>query len=168
MLPFVATIAVVSSSPALASVLAAAMRHRNSWRVRSFTTLRELGTYMRIAPVAVIVSDYALSDGTLADFALSIRQGDLVADGDLAIIALARSITPAMRRECLASGIDELIVKPMSPAYIEERVEARLSDRRHRRPVPAAPGNLEAPGSNVISFAAHRAARAAAATPTRL
>ena len=158
-----ATIAVVSSSPALASILAAAMRHRNSWHVRSFTSLRELGTYMRIAPVAVIVSDYELADGTISDFASSIRQGDLAAPDGLSIIALARAITADLRRECLASSVDELIVKPMSPAYIEERVEARLRAQGHpRMPESEAPEIAGWRGSNVISFAAHRAAREAA------
>lgn len=156
----VATIAVVSSSPALASVLAAAMRHRSGWRVRCFASLRELGTYMRIAPVAVIVSDYDLSDGSIADFAFMIREGDFVVDAGLAIIAMARAITPDMRRECRASGIDELIVKPMSPAYIEERVEARLrAQEPERRGGPEVSIAPEWHGGNVISFAAQRAAR---------
>ena len=147
MLP-VPTIAVLSNSPALASVLGATLRRGHGWRVREFCDHR----------------------------ALSIRNGDDLASRHVQIIALSRTVDSEMRRRCVQAGIDEVIVKPMSPVYLEERIAARLAngtggyvsaepyyvgpDRRNRialddtRVIP-----VERRGENIVSFLAHKAMR---------
>ena len=42
------------------------------------------------------------------------------------VIALAGTITENMKQASIASGIDEVILKPMSPKYLLERVLSRL------------------------------------------
>ncbi|AEQ50654.1 response regulator [Pelagibacterium halotolerans] len=175
MLP-VPTIAVLSNSPALASVLGATLRRGHRWRVREFCDHRALGDYMRIAKLALLVTDYELDRVTAAEVALSIRNSDDLASRHVQIIALSRTVDSEMRRQCVQAGIDEVIVKPMSPIYLEERIAARLAkgtgayvsaepfyvgpERRNRialddtRVVP-----VERRGENIVSFLAHKAMR---------
>ncbi|MCD7059414.1 response regulator [Pelagibacterium xiamenense] len=178
----VPTIAVLSSSPALASILGATLRSRRDWRVREFRDARSLNAYMRIAPVAMLVSDFTLEDGSLTSLAHSIRNDEMVISKHVQIIAMSRTISPGMRRDCVAAGIDEVIVKPMSPIYLKERIGARIANGpadhitvkgaytgperrgriplRDRRDLP-----FERRGDNVVSLAAHRAQRQIEARP---
>lgn len=170
------TIAVLSTSPALASILGATLRRGHNWRVREFRDARALSAYMRIAPVAVLVADYALESATAADIALELRSDEMVVSRHVQIIALSKQVDLAMRQRCVRAGIDEVIVKPMSPLYLEERVTARLRrpphdhiacgpayagpERRGRiqvedaRPIPV---ERRGEGANVVSFLAHKA-----------
>ncbi|WP_404405589.1 response regulator [Pelagibacterium halotolerans] len=172
----VPTVAVLSSSPALVSILGATLRSRRDWRVREFRDARSLNAYMRIAPVAMLVSDFTFEDGNLATLAQAIRNDEMVISKHVQIIALSRTVSPRMRRECVTAGIDEVIVKPMSPIYLKERIGARIAkgptdhivvkdsyfgpERRGRIPmrdhreIP-----VERRGDNVVSFAAHRVQR---------
>ena len=90
---------------------------------------------------------------------LAVRPGE--------IIALAGAINPDTKAASIASGIDEVIVKPMSPKYLLERVLSRVGqaapqlspgayygpERRSRLP-PARPAgphvNYAGRGDNVI------------------
>jgi DNA-binding response OmpR family regulator len=69
---------------------------------------------------------------------------------DVPVIALTRSITPPMRHQAISAGIDEVIIKPMSPRHLLGRIQARLRhrsivgvlggyrgpERRNRAPMP--------------------------------
>lgn len=172
----VPTIAVLADSPALASVLAATLRRKRDWRVREFRHLSALDDYIHIAPLTLLVTDFQLGHTTAADFARTIRNDETVASRSMQIIALSRTISPQMRRQCVEAGIDEVIVKPMSPLYLEERVAARIAsgptnyvtastgylgpDRRNRIPLADARMNhIERRGENIVSFFAHKSIR---------
>lgn len=172
------TIAVLSTSPALASILGATLRQGRDWRVREFGDARSVLAYMRISPVAILVTDYRLENETAADMALALRSDPLVVSRHVQIIALSRHVNLAMRQRCVQAGIDEVIMKPMSPLYLEERIAARLKavprdhiscgpayagpERRGRvvldddRPIPV---ERRGDGTNVVSFLAHKAVR---------
>lgn len=179
---FVPTIAVLSSSPALVSILGATLRSRADWRVREFRDPASLNAYMRIAPVAMLVADYRFEDGDLTMLARTIREDPMVISKHVQIIAMSRTISPGMRRACVAAGIDEVIVKPMSPLYLKERIGARIArgpvdhiivkntyvgpERRNR--IPLRDGRdiaLERRGDNVVSLHAHKAQRDLEMTP---
>lgn len=174
--PLTPTIAVLSTSPALASILGAALRQSAPWRVREFRDPRALNAYMRIAPVNLLVCDYQLGASTAADIASAIRCDPQIASRNLQIVAMSRTVDQAMRRDCVSAGIDEVIVKPMSPLYLHERVSARLAappsdhiitdgayagpERRNRIPLEdPRPLAIERRHDNVVSFAAHKAIR---------
>lgn len=169
-MPLLPTVAVLSHSPALTAVLAATLRRKRRWRVREFATRQALIDYMAVAPIALLVADFDLEDGTAAELAGAIRSGQTMAvSPDLPIIALARRLGPEIRRGCVRFGIDEIVVKPMSPLYLEERVEARLEqgtanyvnakpayfgpERRNRVFIPdSRPVPTERRGDNIIAF----------------
>jgi DNA-binding response OmpR family regulator len=56
---------------------------------------------------------------------------------DFQIIALARTISLDTKPTSIRAGIDEVIVKPMSPRYLHERILSRL--RHPDVPTIAAP-----------------------------
>lgn len=172
----VPTIAVLSSSPALSSVLGATLRRGRRWRVREFGDSRALRDYLRIAPLALLITDYDLDRTDAAAVALAIRGDAELVSRHIHIIAMSRTVNPEMRRKCVQAGIDEVIVKPMSPLYLEERIEARLTtgttgyvtalpgyigpERRNRIALPDVRTiPVERRGENVVSFLAHRALR---------
>ena len=121
------TVAVCTASPALTAILSAVLAAKVGLRVRQFESKAGLTTYMQLAPVALLVCD--IED---ADMVAEIRHDKTLADRSLEVIALARAITRKERQQAVDSGIDEIIVKPMSPAYLMERVLDRLVRRSER------------------------------------
>jgi two-component system phosphate regulon response regulator PhoB len=115
-----------------------------SLRVRPFESLVALTTYMRLAPADIVVLD--LDDAEAV--ATVLRQDRAIAARDLQIIALTSAVTPDGR----PNAIDELIIKPMSPRYLVERVLARLAIARRpeRRSRGAYRRDWSAFGDNIV------------------
>jgi two-component system, OmpR family, phosphate regulon response regulator PhoB len=121
------TVAVCTASPALTAILSAVLAAKVGLRVRQFESKAGLTTYMQLAPVALLVCD--IED---ADMVAGIRRDEKLAGHNLEVVALTRSLTRKERQQAVVSGIDEVIVKPMSPAYLLERVLDRLERRADR------------------------------------
>lgn len=125
----VRTIAVLVANPALSSILSMVLASVPSFRVRPFESELALVTYMRLAPVDVVVTDFD-SAGARADrVTRDLRADAAIPYRDYQVIALASTVSPETKELCIASGIDEIIVKPMSPKYLLERVQSRLARR---------------------------------------
>jgi DNA-binding response OmpR family regulator len=140
-------VAVMAANPALSSILAVVLAASPGIRVRSFQSVAELTTYMHLAPVDVAVLDFEHAEAPADRVSFDLRHDNDHVEHDFSVIALTRRVSAATRRVAVASGIDEVIVKPMSPRYLLERVEARL--RRHiAAPMPAAAVVLRA--DNVV------------------
>ena len=144
-------VAVLVTNPALSSILSMVLASSPRLRVRPFESLVALETYMRLAPVDLIVADFD-SDTAPADRVA--RALDDAARRWIQFIALAGTVTPEIKRTSIGAGIDEIIVKPMSPKYLLERVLSRL-DRRAARPSAPRPAFVPR-GDNVIPLFAHR------------
>jgi DNA-binding response OmpR family regulator len=121
------TVAVCTASPALTAILSAVLAAKVGLRVRQFESTAGLTTYMQLAPVALLVCD--IED---ADMVAGIRRDEKLAGRGLEVIALTRALTRKERQQAVVSGIDEVILKPMSPAYLLERVLDRLAHRAER------------------------------------
>ena len=121
------TVAVCTASPALTAILAAVLAGKVGLRVRQFESKTGLTTYMQLAPVALLVCD--IEDAAMV---AGLRRDRSLADRDLEVIALSRTLTRNERQLAVSSGIDEVILKPMSPAYLLERVMQRLDQRAAR------------------------------------
>ncbi|HWA19970.1 MAG TPA: hypothetical protein VG757_13330 [Devosia sp.] len=123
------TVAVLVANPALSSILSMTLAGAPSLRVRPFESQLALTTYLRLAPVDLIVADFdsetaradRLVEGLHADAKLERR--------DFQVIALASSLAIEDKAASMHAGIDEIIMKPMSPKYLVERVLARLARR---------------------------------------
>jgi len=129
-------IAVLAANPALSSLLTMVLAGDSRLRVREFESEIALRAYIRIAPVDMLVCDFDRADLDLAGFIASLRTDPATVDPHFRAIALTRAITPSMRHEIVACGIDEVIVKPMSPRHLLQRVTARLRDDRPHIAVP--------------------------------
>lgn len=126
------TVAVCTASPALTAILSAVLAGKTGLRIRQFESKAGLTTYMQLAPVALLVCD--IED---ADMVAALRGDERLAGSGLEVIALTRTLTRAQRQMAVASGIDEVILKPMSPAYLLERVLTRLERRSDKIAVQA-------------------------------
>lgn len=151
-------VAILAANPALASLLTMVLASDRRLRVRAFESQLALTTYMRVAPVDVVVADFD-SASTPADvLARELRFDGALAQRQFHIIALTRTVDGHTRQSSVAMGIDEVIVKPMSPKYLLERVQARA----RRRPMqvettsgyrgPERRGRLPSVPDNVIAF----------------
>lgn len=119
-------VAVLVSNPALSSILSAVLAGAPTLRVRPFESQLALTTYMRLAPVDIIVADFD-GDVPAHHLAIDLRADMRLERRDFQLLALASAVTPELKTVSLRSGIDEIILKPMSPKYLLERVLARIA-----------------------------------------
>jgi response regulator RpfG family c-di-GMP phosphodiesterase len=123
------TVAVLVANPALSSILTSTLAAAPSLRVRTFDTERALRSYLQIAHVDLVVADFDSLDARADHLARGLKSDDAISPVPQ-IVALASAISPDIRAASLAAGIDEIIVKPMSPRYLVERVLERLARPR--------------------------------------
>lgn len=152
-------IAILTANEALSAILQMVLGEHNDLRVRVFNSEAYLSLYMHIAPVDLLVCDYDLEAEGATGLVQRLRAKPSIVRPDFQVVAMARTITPATRAACVRAGIDEVLVKPMSPRYLEERVLARLREgpRHFRAGDHATPerrtGRKSAPSER---FIAHR------------
>jgi PleD family two-component response regulator len=127
------TVAVLVANPALSSILSMTLAGATSLRVRPFDTQIALTTYLHLAPADLVIADFDSVPARADRLAQDLRHDASVHSRDLQIIALASSLTPDAKAASIHAGIDEIIMKPMSPNYLVERVMARLA-KREREP----------------------------------
>jgi PleD family two-component response regulator len=127
------TVAILVSSPALSSILSMTLAGAPSLRVRPFETQAALMTYLHLAPADLVVADFDSSSARADHLAEDLRRDSGVHSRDLQVIALASALTPETKAASIHAGIDEVIMKPMSPKYLVERVLARLAKRAERK-----------------------------------
>jgi two-component system phosphate regulon response regulator PhoB len=121
------TVAVCTASPALTAILSAVIASTPGLRVRDFESRAGLVTYMRLASVALVVCE--IDEAAMIE---DLRSDPRVADPTFESIALSRTLTRREREIAVLAGIDEVILKPMSPAYLQERVAFRLRRQAER------------------------------------
>ncbi|MEO5805996.1 hypothetical protein [Devosia sp.] len=123
-------VAIIAASPALSSILAMVVAGDTGLRVRQFDSEAALHTYMRVAPIDVLVCDFDSEEAPADRLVYALRRDESISNADFAAVALTRTITAEMRHTSIRSGIDEVIVKPMSPRHLLARVQARLRTQR--------------------------------------
>ncbi|MCZ4271191.1 two-component system response regulator [Maritalea porphyrae] len=135
-------VGIVAQNRALSSILAMMLRDCQDMRVRVFETHKALQIYLRIAPIHLLLCDYQLNDMSCPQLVSSLKSNPQMHTENMQIVALTRNIDRNMQREIGITGIDEVIVKPMSPAYIRERVTARLALPAKFRRIPVRNNSL--------------------------
>lgn len=156
-------VAVLTENPALSSILTAVLASRPGLRVRQFESVGALAAYGRIAPLDLVVLDYRLDGHGAPQLATRLR-AELPATRRARIVAMAGDVTAEMREDCRRAGVDEVIVKPMSPKFLEDRVRALLArPALAERAVANGPAaRREAVPSNVVPLFPERHAEAQA------
>jgi DNA-binding response OmpR family regulator len=123
------TVALLVANPALSSILSMTLAGAPSLRVRQFETEIALKTYLRLATADLVVADFDSLPSRADRLAEHLREDGAIPKR-LQIIALANELSPDLKASAGFAGIDEIIVKPMSPRYLVERVLARLAKAR--------------------------------------
>jgi two-component system, OmpR family, phosphate regulon response regulator PhoB len=123
------TIAILAANPALTALLAMVLAGDSRLRIRPFGSEAELFAYMRIAPLDLLVVDFDREGRPAYEMVEAIRLDPTFVSRDLPVIALTRTVTPPMRQQTISAGIDEVVIKPMSPRHLLQRVQARLVNR---------------------------------------
>ena len=98
-------------------------------KVRQFESELDLIAYMRLAPIDMLVCDFDREGRPAYEMVEGIRLNSALLSQDVPVIALTRAITPPMRHQAISAGIDEVIIKPMSPRHLLQRIQARLRSR---------------------------------------
>jgi DNA-binding response OmpR family regulator len=144
-------VAIIAANTALSSLLAMVVAGDTHLKVRQFESDLDLVAYMRIAPIDILVCDFDREGCPAYELVEAIRLNNALLSQDVPVIALTRTITPPMRHQAISAGIDEVIIKPMSPRHLLQRIQARLRsrsvvgalggyrgpDRRNRTPMAA-------------------------------
>lgn len=122
-------IAIIAANPALSSLLAMVVAGDSRLKVRVFDSEIDLIAYMRLAAVDMLVCDFDREGRPAYEMVEGIRLNGGLVSQDVPVIALTRSITPPMRHQAISAGIDEVIIKPMSPRHLLQRIQTRLRTR---------------------------------------
>lgn len=121
-------VAILTEKPALSSILHMVLSERRELRVRTFESEDTLSLYMHIAPVDLLICDFDPGNEDMANIVPRLREKAALVRPEFQVIALTRTVSASMRAICVGAGIDEVMVKPMSPHYLEERVLVRLRE----------------------------------------
>ena len=122
-------VAIIAANTALSSLLAMVVAGDSHLKVRQFESDIDLIAYMRIAPLDMLVCDFDRDGRPTYEMVEAIRLNNDLISQDVPVIALTRTITPPMRHQAISAGIDEVIIKPMSPRHLLQRIQARLRNR---------------------------------------
>lgn len=119
-------VAIIAANPALSSILGMMLAADPKFRVRQFESAKAIETYMRIAPVDLVVADFDCEAAPADTLAGTLHGENFTTSRPFQIIALTHKATPSVKLAAMKAGISEVIVKPMSPRYLLERVRSRL------------------------------------------
>lgn len=121
------TIAILAPGEALGAVLAMTLADHREWRVRVFDSAEQMEIYAAIAQIDLMIVDCELSGENLPENLLYRLKDMPKTTPD--VIALTRGLSAEGRLVAREAGVDEILIKPMSPLHLEERVAARLRMR---------------------------------------
>ncbi|UJQ95769.1 hypothetical protein [Mariluticola halotolerans] len=121
-------VAILAANAAFSSILHMVLSEHRELRVRVFESEEMLSLYMHIAPVDLLVCDHDDADESVTSVVPRLRAKAALVRPEFQVIALTRKVSPTLKASCVAAGIDEVILKPMSPKYLEDRVLSRLRE----------------------------------------
>lgn len=119
------SVAVVTGGEALGSIIDMILSRDSHVRVVRFNSYEKLADHMRIAPADLIVCDYEQDGWTAAEMLVNLRKH---APGrPFRSIVMTEYVSHEVRQGCRFAQVDEVLIKPMSPLFLQERVEAHLA-----------------------------------------
>jgi len=143
-------IAVLTRGEALGSIVKMILARSGDYRVVAFTSADDLIMHLRIAPAELVICDYHLDAWTAPE--LMVRARREAPDRQFDSIVMTSRIDRQLRESCAFADIGEVIIKPMSPVFLEERVARRLAGVNPARE-PELPGSPPRRDSdNVVSL----------------
>ena len=117
-------VAILTSSPALGSIIAMVLDCEEHLNVQTFSRVETFTCHTRIAPVDLLIVDYEINQTIAPQLALDLRRAN--PNRHFQFIVLTDYMDEISAQACKFAGIDEVIAKPMSPLFVRDRVIARL------------------------------------------
>jgi CheY-like chemotaxis protein len=119
----------MTRNPAFAAILGRSLEQDGGYRVVSFSGAEALTTFLRIAPVDVVLLDSDVPEAPAVDLARSLRSNHKLATRAFEIVALTRT-TAAFHKPLLAAGIDAVLEKPVTPQQLLECIDGLVEVER--------------------------------------
>jgi len=98
--------------------------------VRTVSRLTALRDVLVAAMADLLVLDVDLADGDAIALVREIRQGKAGRNPFLPIILLTWTTDPEVVQRAVGSGVDLILVKPLSPAQLFSRIDGLVADRK--------------------------------------
>lgn len=166
------SVALLAANAAFADVVCRTLEERPNYRVPRFSSVGALTTFMRIAPVDVVVFDTDMPGTSPIDIVQHLRANARLANPQFKTIVLTRAAVP-FQVPILAAGVDMVLQKPVPPRHLLEAIDGLHTNQRllaasgqtHHAPRPAIRARRTNPmpferGGNVIPlFGECRSAR---------
>ncbi len=128
------TIAILSPNQAFASILRVILANNKGLRVRLFSDEVALSQYINIAPIDLLIIDNEKIDYQTIS-TISFLQNNYGHANNFHIIVLGNKIERGISAFCNRVNISQIIIKPASPSFLEERILAILDGAiRARKP----------------------------------
>ena len=122
------TIAMLAANPALASIFSSALEDADC-KVAVFSTMPALSTFLRIAPVDLAVLNIDVSWSEMLQIVNGLRSTPRTPNALIKAIVLTHARPFVGKLE--GTGIDALLLKPVSPTRLVDAVTEILGDTQH-------------------------------------
>ena len=144
---------ILTQSEALSSILAATLREDGIRETHQARTLRDALGLMRLYPIDFVICDRVVGGQQMENVLPLLRENATF--GDFETILLTGDVDAGLQDICRQSGIDEVIIKPMSPRFIAERLAVRAGSARSRASAnrPRVDWTCLPTSANVLPFA---------------
>lgn len=123
------SVALLTANAAFADIVCGALEERPDYRVPSFGTVDALTTFMRIAPVDVVVFDTDMPGAPALDIVAGLRAESKLANPLFKSIVLTRAAKP-FHQPLLAAGIDAVMQKPVPMRQLIEAIDGLYARQR--------------------------------------
>lgn len=123
------SVALLAANAAFADIVCRTLEERDDYRVPCFSTVDALTTFMRLAPVDVVVFDTDLPGASAVDIVQGLRSHPKLANPLFKTIVLTRAAKP-FQQPILAAGVDVVLQKPVPPRHLLAAIDSLYADER--------------------------------------
>lgn len=122
---------VIDPSRTMSNTLANVLRDQGFSKITLGATLADINTKMEIGVPDLLISDDNLPDGNLCELVQKVRHHAIGHNPFVSIIATTWNPTPESVRRIVQTGVDDLVIKPLSATALLKRITEQVL---HRKP----------------------------------
>ena len=123
-------VVLVDSDRNLRQTLRDSLHHFGFTDIRVAGSLTEFRECVELIPPDLVICDMGLPDGQLTQFIYAIRHNEISTNPFFPVIILTWNPSQELVRKIVDSGTDDLLVKPIAPAVLLERIKALIHSRK--------------------------------------
>lgn len=126
-----ADLIVIDPSRAIRQTLSDMLRNQGFRKITLGQSLADLNTQMAITMPDLVIADDNLPDGDLCKLIQSLRHHTVGSNPFVSIIATTWAPAPEAVQRIVQTGVDDILIKPLSPNTLLKRIVGQI---QHRRP----------------------------------